>query len=216
MSKRFYLYGSGGHSKVLIDIAKMKNISITGLFDDDEMLWQTEFYGIPVLGGFKAASDISKGSSLSISIGCNNIRAKIVEKLLDYSYSFETLIHPNSVVSASVKIDSGSCLMAGTVVNADTKIGKHCIINTNSNIDHDCILKDYVHVSPGASICGGVKVGQGTLIGAGATIIPGITIGKNCIIGAGSVVIRDVPDGNKVVGNPARLLSQKINIIGNE
>ena len=35
-------------------------------------------------------------------------------------------------------------------------------------------------------------------------VIPGIKIGAWAVVGAGSVVIRDVPDGAKVAGNPAR------------
>lgn len=40
-------------------------------------------------------------------------------------------------------------------------------------------------------------------IGAGATILGGITIGENSMIGAGSVVTKDVPDNEIWIGNPA-------------
>ena len=49
-----------------------------------------------------------------------------------------------------------------------------------------------------------MEVGDETFIGLNVTILPKVKIGKKCIIGAGSVVTRDVPDGAKVVGNPAR------------
>ena len=52
--------------------------------------------------------------------------------------------------------------MAGVVINCCTRIGKGCIINTGSTIDHDNIIGDYVHISPGAHLAGTIKVGKGT------------------------------------------------------
>jgi acetyltransferase EpsM len=96
-----------------------------------------------------------------------------------------------------------------SVIQAGAAIGSHCIINTSASIDHDCVLADFVHVSPNATISGNVTVGEGTHIGAGATIIQGVTIGKWCTIGAGAVVIRDVPDNATVVGVPGKIIKIK-------
>lgn len=38
--------------------------------------------------------------------------------------------------------------MPNVVINADTIIGNHVIINTGSIIEHDNQIGDYVHVSP--------------------------------------------------------------------
>lgn len=57
--------------------------------------------------------------------------------------------------------------------------------------------------------CQRTLVKKGASIGSGATLLGGITIGENAIIGAGSVVTRDVPPGATVAGNPARLLKRK-------
>ncbi len=92
------------------------------------------------------------------------------------------------------------------MINVDTKIGKHCIINTAASIDHECVLEDFVHISPNATLSGGVYVGEGTHIGSGAVIVPNIKIGKWATIGAGAVIIRDVPDYATVVGNPGRII----------
>lgn len=53
---------------------------------------------------------------------------------------------------------------------------------------------------------GKIIVGENAFIGARAFILPGISIGKNAVVGACSVVTRDVPDGARVAGNPARVL----------
>jgi UDP-2-acetamido-3-amino-2,3-dideoxy-glucuronate N-acetyltransferase len=51
-------------------------------------------------------------------------------------------------------------------------------------------------------------VKRGASIGSGATILGGVTIGEHAVVGAGAVVTKDVPPGATVVGNPARELRQ--------
>ncbi len=55
--------------------------------------------------------------------------------------------------------------------------------------------------------CQSTLVKRGASLGSGATILGGVTIGENAIIGAGSVVTRDVPAEATVAGNPARILA---------
>ena len=94
--------------------------------------------------------------------------------------------------------------MAGAVINENVKIGKHCIINTNATIEHDDIIDDYVHISPRTVLCGNVKIGTRTHVGAGATIINNISITSECIIGAGATVVKDINTTGTYVGVPAK------------
>ena len=55
--------------------------------------------------------------------------------------------------------------------------------------------------------CQRTLVKRGASIGSGATLLGGITVGENAIVGAGSVVTRDVAAGATVAGNPARVIS---------
>ena len=47
-------------------------------------------------------------------------------------------------------------------------------------------------------------------IATGAIILPGVTIGKGAVVGAGAVVARDVEAFTVVTGNPARVVSQRV------
>ena len=193
-----YLFGAGGHGKVIADILELCGTEIGGIFDADlnQRIWDYKTFEFP--GPYKINED-----KLILSIGNNETRKKIASQI---EANYILAIHPSAIIAKKNFIDVGSVVMAGAVVNTDTMIGKHCILNTNCSVDHDCLIADYVHVSPNSTLCGGVSVGECSQIGTGAIVIPGIKIGSNSIIGAGAVVIKDVPDKVVVVGNPARIL----------
>lgn len=51
-----------------------------------------------------------------------------------------------------------------------------------------------------------INIGDDVWIGANATICPGVTIGNGTVIGAGSVVTKDIPSGVVAAGNPCRVI----------
>ncbi len=51
-----------------------------------------------------------------------------------------------------------------------------------------------------------IVVEKGVWIAAGATIIGGVTVGEHSVVAAGSVVTKDVPKNSLVGGNPARVI----------
>jgi acetyltransferase-like isoleucine patch superfamily enzyme len=51
-----------------------------------------------------------------------------------------------------------------------------------------------------------IVIERNVWIAAGATIIGGVTVGENSVVAAGSVVTKDVPSDTLVGGNPARVI----------
>ncbi len=51
-----------------------------------------------------------------------------------------------------------------------------------------------------------IVIEKNVWIAAGATIIGGVTVGQNSVVAAGSVVTKDVPPNTLVGGNPARVI----------
>jgi sugar O-acyltransferase (sialic acid O-acetyltransferase NeuD family) len=200
MNRNLIVFGVGGHSKVVIDVANLVGCSISNFFDDNPLTHNIEFNGVKVLGPI---INFISGNAF-VAIGENKKRKLIVEKVSNVSW--QTLIHPSAIISKNVYIEEGSIIMAGAVIQPGTRIGKHCVINTGACIDHDCIIGDFVHIAPNATLAGGVIVGEGTLIGIGSSIIPNKTIGRWTNVGAGSLVINDQPDNCTTFGVPAKLI----------
>lgn len=196
---KILIYGASGHCRVVSSVAESNNIEIEAIFDDFSNLCKMN--NIKIVGKYDPS--YMKSLSIIVAIGDNVLRKKITKSI---SHNFINLIHNSAIVDIYTKVDIGTVVFHNSVIQRNSHIGKHCIINTNASIDHDCIISDYVHISPSATLCGNVKVGEGTHIGAGATIIPNINIGKWCVIGAGAVITKDVPDYSLVVGVPGKII----------
>jgi sugar O-acyltransferase (sialic acid O-acetyltransferase NeuD family) len=199
--KTIAIFGAGGHTKVIIDlILELNQYTIVGIYDDNK---EGSFEDIPIIGKINGNVNINYDEYI-IGIGNDNIRKKIYKQFLNLRWA--VLIHPRSIVSKSTMIDNGTVVFAGAVIQTGVKIGKQCIINTNCNIDHETIIRDFSSICPGVTICGNVSIGELTFIGANSTIIQGKIIGEKCMVGAGTVVIRNVDDNSKIVGNPVRIM----------
>jgi sugar O-acyltransferase (sialic acid O-acetyltransferase NeuD family) len=202
-TKYMYLYGAGGHSKVVTDILNSLNIEVVGMFDDNPP--DAKFKGMEIRDGIRllGLGFPELDAPLIISVG-NNLRRAELARSIEANYG--TAIHGSTIISSKATVGVGTVILQGAIVQAGTKVGAHVLVNTAASIDHDNIIGDYAHVSPHATLCGHVQVGEGTHIGAGAVVIPSIRIGRWCTVGAGAVVIRDVPDLATVVGNPAKVI----------
>lgn len=53
-----------------------------------------------------------------------------------------------------------------------------------------------------------ITIDDGCWIASNVTVCGGVHIGRGCIIGAGSVVTRDIPDNSIAAGNPCRVIRQ--------
>ena len=193
-----YLIGAGGHAKVVRDILDACSIPFSGVVTDN--LKEVTFMEKKILHSMDGVDEAI------ICVGNNRTRKKLAEELSQQGVTFGMGIHPSVIMSKYASVDEGTVVMQGAVIQSCAKIGKHCIVNTSASIDHDNVLGDFVHISPHATLCGEVEVGEGTWIGAGTVVKQCVKIGKWSVIGAGSVVVHDIPDGVLAYGNPCKII----------
>ena len=208
-AKTLLIWGAGGHAKVVADLARESGWSVVGYLDEVPARHGQEFYGALILGGSSALTSpgVDRNCQIIVAIGSHAVRDRCLQDALREGFTVPVLIHPAAVVSPTAQLEYGTVVMAGAIVQAETRIGPGGIINTGASVDHDCVLGRCVHIAPGARLTGQVLVGDHTLVGVGAVVIPRVRIGMNCTIGAGAAVIGDVPDGQTVVGVPAKSVS---------
>jgi len=202
--KKIILVGYSGHGYVVAEAALLSNLPLkyyTELNELDNNPYDLEYLGFE---GSESFLGWNEEALFILGIGDNDLRLKIAQLISDKNKTLHTVIHPTASIAKDVLIGKGSFVARNVSVNPLVSIGKYCIINTGSIIEHECVIEDGVHIAPGAVLAGNVTVGEGSFIGANAVILQGVTIGKNVIVGAGTVVLKDVSDNKKVVGNPGK------------
>ncbi|HDR7597766.1 TPA: acetyltransferase [Bacillus mycoides] len=205
MKEKLLIIGASGHGKVIADIAlKMNKWQSISFLDDNETLKSS--MGIEIIDKSASISKYIDDYDFFVGIGNNVIREKIQRQLETEGASIPVLIHPGAIIGEQVYLEAGTVVMAGAVINCCTKIGKGCIINTTSTVDHDNIIEDYVHISPGAHLAGTVNIGRGTWLGIGSIISNNINVTGGCRIGAGTIVVKDITELGTYVGVPSRRL----------
>ncbi len=203
---KILILGGGGHAKVIYNVLKKINqwdiLGYCGLTSSD--------FDLPYLGSNTAlASILQTYPDCHAVLGVGNVtisykRESLLIMLETIGFKLPPLVSPDAVVARDVLLGDGTVVMDGVVIQPGTHIGKGCILNTHSSVDHDCEIENFVHIASGAILSGGAKIGSHTLVGAGACIVQYKTIASECLIGAGAVVTQDILEPGLYLGVPAR------------
>lgn len=209
MNKKLLLIGGGGHCKSVLDsIIPSNEYSEIGIIDKNENNGGS-ILGIPIIGCdddlFKLYHDGYHYAFVTVgSIGKPSLRIKLYKMLEQIGFEMPNIIDLTAIVSNQVKMERGIFIGKNVVVNVGTSIKDGSIINTSSNIEHDCTINQFCHIAPGSVLCGEVEVGENTHVGAGSVIRQQVKIGSNTIIGIGSVVLKDIKGNVVAYGNPCK------------
>jgi acetyltransferase-like isoleucine patch superfamily enzyme len=114
---------------------------------------------------------------------------------------FYTTGGPDITVGRNVFVNQNCTFydLGGLDIGDDVMIGPNVSIITSGHPIEPSQRRAGVIAKP-------IVIGRNVWIAAGATIIGGVTVGENSVVAAGSVVTRDVPPNSLVGGNPARVI----------
>ncbi|MBC7476320.1 MAG: acetyltransferase [Candidatus Sericytochromatia bacterium] len=210
---KLIIWGATGQALVIEELISNYKIEIVAFFENNiNVISPIEnlpiYYGIDGFKKWIKQYPNHHNCYFLVAIGGANGQSRKEISLMLKGYGFKpyTAIHSTAYVATNAQIGEGSQILAKSVVCAKVKIGNYCIINTACNIDHECIIGNYVHIGPGATLAGCIEIKDNTFVGSNATILPKLKIGKNVIIGAGAVVTKNVADNSMLVGNPAKII----------
>jgi UDP-perosamine 4-acetyltransferase len=204
------LIGAGGHARVVLDAARAAGaFEIVAVLDANADRKGASLDGLEIVGDESEITALrGRGVNAALlgvgSVDVGDVRRRLFARISGMGLELPVVRHPTAVVSPSVTIGPASVVFANATINPGARIGLNVIINTAAIVDHDVQIGDHAHVSPGAHLAGGVTVGEGSHIGIGATVLQGVHVGADVVVGAGAVVTRDVKDGDRVAGVPAR------------
>lgn len=183
------LIGYGGHGKSVADcIERTQKYNIVGYTDLQKYDSRYKY-----LGTDKVLEEIFvkgvKNAAVGIGyMGKGDLRERLYAILKELGYNLPVISDPSSIISPTAKIDEGTFIGKGAIINADAVVEKMSIINTKALVEHECIVREYSHIAVGAVLCGQVTVGRACFIGANATVIQERIIESNTIVPAGSII----------------------------
>lgn len=114
---------------------------------------------------------------------------------------FHTTGGPDIHVGRDVFINQNCTFydLGGIEIGDEALIGPNVSLITSGHPLEPSRRRDGVTAAP-------IVIGRNVWIAAGATLIGGVTVGDNSVVAAGAVVTRDVPPNTLVGGNPARVI----------
>ena len=186
------------------------NIAFLGVLDWFELK-------IPVLQRVRRATALARGQALLA--GCEVGQHVLVHGALSGALQVER--------RGRIVVGSRSVFVAGPFPSSlhveragQLEIGDDCYFNYGVRFEvhhrvrlgQRCMFGSYVQVNDAPHRP--VIIGDDVWVAHGAVIQPGVTIGDGAVISAGSVVTTDVPAGMLALGNPARMMSQRLTVPG--
>lgn len=209
MIQKLIIVGAGSVGKfIAYNITDFnQKFEIVGFLDDDKEKQNKFIAGYPVLGEVDLLQEYSgKGFAVVLGIAFPKIKKVLFEKFKFLEFDYPNFISKNAWLSNDVNIGKGCILYPGVSINYETRIDDFAVINMNCAIGHNCVLEDYVSLSPGVNLGGCTVLREGVDMGIGSVTKQFIEIGEKTIIGAGAVVLKSKPANSTAVGNPANVI----------
>jgi len=202
-----WIVGAGAQGRVTLDVLRAggRYASICFL-DDNAALQGTRINGAEVISNVDAGlASGCEGVEMIVALGNPLERIRVGTRIIELGMRLASALHPSAVIAGGVSVGCGTFVGARAVLNTDTRVENHVIVNTGAIVEHDCVLEDGSAVGPGAILGGRSYLEQCSFIAAGATVTSRIRIGRETVVGAGAVVTRNLPASVLALGIPARV-----------
>src|SRR5665213_3538484 len=165
MSNETILVGYSGHAYVVCDALLSSGNSVRAYVETEEK--KNNPFHIRFLGceTDDAVLEKMKSSNYFVAIGDNVLRAQLTQNLIaKIGTQPINAIHAKAIFASTSSFGRGILFAPGCIINPFAKIGDGVICNSGSIIEHECRIENFVHVAPGAVLCGNVSIGENTFV----------------------------------------------------
>ena len=207
------LFGSGGFGRPVMPILRETARERHG--DDAEVVFIEDVPAAEQVNGVRIISTdaflAAPRATTFFNVALANPRARmtVCERLLGEGFKPVSIVSRQAIVMGPADIGEGAIICGFCTITTNIRIGRFFHANIYSYVEHDAVIGDYVTFAPRVNCNGNITIRDLAYIGTGAVIRQGhygrpTVIGRGAVIGMGAVVLGSVPDGETVVGNPAK------------
>jgi sugar O-acyltransferase (sialic acid O-acetyltransferase NeuD family) len=199
--------GAGGHALVIADALLAAGATVLGFTDPRLTIAGTRHLGLSVLGGDEALlayrpAEVRLANGIG-GVRPNPLRRDVQRQLEIAGWTFVGVRHPSAVVSPFAQVAATAQLLPRCVVQPNAKVDEGTIINTGAIVEHGVEIGAFAHIAPGAVVCGDAVIGLGSHVGAGSVVRQGARLGPRTLVAAGAAVIADFAGDGMLAGVPA-------------
>lgn len=204
MKQKLIIIGARAFGRETCNYARDTGFEVVGFLDDKKDALDG-LAGYPPILCSAEEYEVGSEDRFVCAVGDSKWREKYVGIIAAKGGVFVNVIHPSAYIGPNVKMGVGCIICPQSIVDCDLTIGDHVDVNAQSYVPHDCLLEDFVTVSPGCHLGGRTILRRGVFMGIHSATVPGTEIGAYSMVAAGAVVTEAIPDKVLVAGVPARI-----------
>ncbi len=203
---RIVLFGTGRGADVAYRMLKGDtNHEIVGFTVDGARLDRSEFRGLPVV----AYEDVEKhfppeDYRMLILLGyqgMNGVRERKFREAKAKGYTLESYVASNIFRVEPLNIGENCFIFDNQSISLDVKIGNNVVMWSSNHIGDLTEISDHAWISSHVTVAASARILERAFLGIGCTVSNGVKIGQGSLIGAHVMVSTDTePDSVHVWG----------------
>jgi sugar O-acyltransferase (sialic acid O-acetyltransferase NeuD family) len=207
------LFGAGGFGRpvmpILLETVRARHGDAADVVFIEDAPAKTMVNGVQVMSTDTFLAARRPMAYFNVALTDPFARMAVCGRFLDAGILPVSIISPRCLVMGPADIGEGAIICAFCTITTNVRVGRFFHANIYSYIEHDAAIGDFVTFAPRVNCNGNVTIKDLAYIGAAAAIRQGdysapTVIGRGAVVGMGAVVLHSVPDGETVVGNPAK------------
>lgn len=209
--RKVVVVGAGGYGRELLQWIKDINAvtptwEIAGFIDDNVNALDGVECDYAIIGTISAWQP-KEDEDFALALGSPETKEKVATMLKAKGARFPSIIHPTATITPFSHYGEALVMFPYSKLSVNSTVGDFVTI-LSSGIGHDVYVGDYSTISGMCSILRNVTIGRRVFIAAGVSVANNIHVGDDAYLGLGSVILKDVREGAKMFGNPARQVPQ--------
>ena len=142
------------------------------------------------------------------------LRQKIITTLDSQDLDCLIYIHPTVIkyfsdADITKHVGGGTFIAPHSCLLWNSKIGRHCIVETYCLISHHSSIGNGTHLHAGTIIAGKTSIGENCEFNLKSSVLNGLLVGNDIELGAMSCITKNIDRPGKYVGTPARRVGDR-------